>query len=88
VSPWPTHRPLLLFLTLPLSLCRSLASGKVTAIPHPDANWDVFIQSVGASATALGVVWDPIKQVDHPWIRVEKLVKTYRPDLAPRCVLS
>jgi hypothetical protein len=60
----------------------------VNSVPHPDANWDTFIQSVTASTESLGSVWDPIKQVDHPWIRVEKLVKTYRPDLAPKCVIS
>jgi hypothetical protein len=60
----------------------------VSAIPHPDANWEVFMESVGNATSSLGVVWDPIKQVDHPWIRVEKLVKTYRPDLAPGCLLS
>lgn len=66
-----------------------LLGGKVNTLPHPDGAWDSFIQAVNSANITVGTVWDPIKQVDHPWIRVEKLTKAYNSDLAKKkCVVS
>lgn len=65
-----------------------LFGGKVSSLPHPDGNWDSFIQAVAAATEALGVVWDPIKQVNHPWIRIEKLTKIYSHESKSKCIVS
>ncbi len=76
------------YLLILLSFFR-LFSGKANTVPHPDGAWDSFIQAVTSANAAIGTVWDPIKRVDHPWIRVEKLTKAYHPELVKRkCVIS
>lgn len=62
-------------------------NGDNNALPHPDANWESFVQTLDTAIKQEGTVWDPIKTVQHPWIRTEKLVKTYHPESAPKCTV-
>lgn len=54
-----------------------VASGAARDLPHPDEDWDSFINACKAGLAARGPTWNPLVQKQTPWLDIKRLGKEY-----------
>jgi len=47
-------------------------------LPHPELQWEEFITQLRSAIESDNGTFDPIKRRHSPWVKVNKVIKTYR----------
>lgn len=62
------------------SMCAYLlAGGDISAIPHPDEDWNEFMKVIIGYCLKEPKVFCPLTETFQPWVSPEKLTKVYNP---------
>ena len=63
-------------------------SGNVRDLPHPDVDWNAFVQEIKNNSPEERWIYDPIDEKAATWIDLKALTKMYNPNGSSACSIS
>ena len=61
------------------TVCARILGGDIDNYPHPQTEWGAFLHYVRERNARTTHTWNPIDQVNAPWININKLETIYKP---------